>query len=484
MLRITIRKVMLMMNARLLNPGADTSKQMPPVSIDSRTMAEGQSFFAIVGEKQDGHRFLPDVAGKKPEVIVLSDQSALASGKSEILSTDRVWNKNLADGNINTAFLKVADTTRALQDLARGIRNLWNGHLIGITGSMGKTTTRHYVSALLEEICPVHSTSGNFNNHIGLPLSLMGLENRHQVSVLELGMNHAGEIRLLSGICRPDTAVITNIAPVHLEFFSSLEKIAEAKAEILEHLRPGGLFVYNRDDELLSRMAENFPGRKKTFGFSADADVRISGLEIRDIETTGFNLDISAWKDSVPIKLRSTGKAGALNLAAAAAALLDRGLTPEILTSVSSKITAPGKRGQIIKTGGITIWDDSYNSNPAALESLLETIREIRGFKRIVLVLGDMLELGSSSLELHEECGRSAAESGAHTLFTVGKEALLISRGAYSRGMKADNIFSFNNSAEASEPVRKFVREGDLVVVKGSRGVKMERIIAKLKEEK
>ena len=484
MLRITIRQAMLLMNARLLNPGADTSKQMPSVSIDSRTLAEGQAFFAIVGENQDGHRFLPEAVGKKPGVVVVSEQPALDSGKSELLVTDRVWNKNLADGNINTAFLKVADTTRALQELARGIRELWNGHLIGITGSMGKTTTRHYVSGLLEEICPAHSTSGNFNNHIGLPLSLMNLENHHQVSVLELGMNHAGEIRLLSGICRPDTAVITNIAPVHLEFFDSLEKIAEAKAEILENLMPGGLFVYNRDDELLTGMANSFPGRKKSFGFSAEADVRISGLEIKDIETTVFNLEGSAWKDSVPIRLRSTGKAGALNLAAAAASLLDLGLTPEILASVSSRICAPGKRGQIIKTGEITIWDDSYNSNPVALESLLETIKEIRGFQRIVLVLGDMLELGSSSLELHEACGRKAAESGAHTLFTVGKEALLISRGAYGQGMKADNIFSFNNSAEASEPVRKFVRGGDLVVVKGSRGVKMERIIAKLREEK
>ena len=484
MLPITVRQAMLCMKARLLNPGADTGKPMPSVSIDSRTTAQGQAFFAIVGEKQNGHSFLPEVVAGKPGAVILSDTSALASGKSISLSSDRIWNKNLFDGNVITPFLQVSDTTRALQDLAREIRIQWGGHLIGITGSMGKTTTRHYAASLLEELVPVHSTSGNFNNHIGLPLCLVNLENTHKVSVVELGMNHAGEIRLLAGICLPDTAVITNIAPVHLEFFESLDKIAEAKAEILEKLHPQGLFVYNRDDELLSELAGGFKGSKRSFGFSASADVKISGLEIKDINSTSFNLTISAWKETIPIVLRSTGKAGALNLAAAVAAVLEHGLTPEVLASVSSRVAVPGKRGQIFTARGITIWDDSYNSNPAALVSLLESIKGLSGFKRIVLVLGDMLELGAQSAKLHESCGRKAAESGADALVTVGKEALMISRGAYSHGMPADNIFSFASSSKASEPVRNFTRDGDLVIVKGSRGVKMEKIISSLREEK
>ncbi|MFH1965099.1 MAG: UDP-N-acetylmuramoyl-tripeptide--D-alanyl-D-alanine ligase [Acidobacteriota bacterium] len=484
MLRITVRQAMVLMKARLLNPGADTGKQLPAVSIDSRTMVEGQAFFAIVGEKQNGHRFLSNVVAGKPGVVVVSDPSALASGKSRTLQSDRIWNENFYEGNTSASFLQVSDTTKALQDLARGIRNLWNGPLIGITGSMGKTTTRYYASSLLQEVCPVHSTNGNLNNHIGLPLSLINLENHHAVSILELGMNHAGEIRLLAGICRPDTAVITNVAPVHLEFFESLEKIAEAKAEILENLPPQGIFVYNLDDKLVTDLARGFQGRKISFGFSADADVRISDLEIRDIETTIFNLTIDIWKETVPVVLRSTGKTGALNLAAAAAAVIEHGLTPEILASVSARLSAPGKRGQIFKTRGITIWDDSYNSNPSALTSLLESVKEIRGFTRIILVLGDMLELGSLSAALHESCGRRAAESGAHALFTVGKEALMISRGAYSEGLPADNIFSFSSSSKAAKPVREFVREGDLVIVKGSRSVKMEKIIANLREEK
>ncbi len=483
MLPITIRQAMLFMKARLLNPGADTYKQMPAVSIDSRTMAPGQAFFAIVGEKQDGHRFLPEVAAGKPGAVILSDTSTLASGKSTALSTDRIWEKNLFDGNVTTPFLQVSDTTKALQDLAREIRIQWGGHLIGITGSMGKTTTRHYAASLLEEVGPVHSTSGNFNNHIGLPLCLINLENNQRVSVMELGMNHAGEIRLLAGICLPDTAVITNIAPVHLEFFAGLEEIAAAKAEILEELGPQGMFIYNRDDELLSDLAGRFKGRTRSFGFSAAADVRISDLEIRDIERTSFNLTIDYWKETVPIVLKSTGKTGALNLAAAVAAVLEHGLTPTVLASVSSRLSVPGKRGLIFKTRGITVWDDSYNSNPAALASLLESIKGLSGFTRIVLVLGDMLELGSQSAELHESCGRKAAESGADALFTVGKEALMISRGAFIHGMPADNIFSFANSSKASEPVRQFAGNGDLVIVKGSRGVKMEKIISSLREE-
>ncbi|MCK5794211.1 MAG: UDP-N-acetylmuramoyl-tripeptide--D-alanyl-D-alanine ligase, partial [Anaerolineales bacterium] len=353
-----------------------------------------------------------------------------------------------------------------------------------ITGSMGKTTTRYYAASLLREVCEVHSTNGNLNNHIGLPLSLTTLENKDAVSLLELGMNHAGEIRLLAGICRPDTAVITNVAPVHLEFFESLKRIAEAKAEILENLSPQGLFVYNLDDQLLTRMASEFQGRKSSFGFSADADVRISDLKIRYIESTSFNLTFKTWNETVPIVLRSTGKAGALNLAAAAAAVIEHGLTPEILASVSSRLSAPGKRGQIFKTAGITIWDDSYNSNPAALAAMLESLKEINEFTRKILILGDMLELGENSAALHESCGRLAAESGAHALITVGKESLMISRGAYSEGMPADNIISFANSAKASEPVRKFVREGDLVIVKGSRGVQMEKIISILRNKK
>ncbi len=484
MLPMTVRQAMLCMKARLLNPGADTNKQMPSVSIDSRTTTPGQAFFAIVGEKQNGHRFLPEVITGAPGAVILSDIASLASGKFTTLRTDRIWNKNLFDGNATIPFLQVTDTTRALQDLAREIRCQWGGHLIGITGSMGKTTTRHYAASLLEEVGPVHSTSGNFNNHIGLPLCLMSLENNHRVSVVELGMNHPGEIRLLAGICLPDTAVITNIAPVHLEFFASLNKIAEAKAEILENLHPQGLFVYNRDDELLSRLAGGFKGRKRSFGFSDSADVKISGLEIRDINSTSFNLTIAAWKKTVPIILRSTGKAGALNLAAAVAATLEHGLTAAVLASVSSRLEVPGKRGQIFKTGGFTIWDDSYNSNPAALNSLLESIKGLGSFTRIVLVLGDMLELGSQSAELHESCGLKAAESGADALFTVGEEALMISRGASSQGMPTDNIFSFASSAEASEPVRQYIRKGDLVIVKGSRGVKMEKIISRLREEK
>ena len=470
------------MNARLLNPGADTGKPMPQVSIDSRGIKPGEAFFAIIGEKLDGHRFIAEVMKSLPGAIVLSDPSCLDSGESSLLASDRVWHKNLFDGNLSVPFLHVPDTTKALQDLAREIRKSWGGHLIGITGSMGKTTTRHYTASLLAEICPVHSTRGNFNNHIGLPLSILDLEERHQISVLELGMNHAGEIEKLSGICLPDTGVITNVAPVHLEFFSSVKDIAEAKAEILEHISPEGTLVYNIDDPLVSGISARFPGRKISFGFAPEAEVRISSLEARDIRTTSFQLSVSAWGSAVEVELRAAGKTGALNLAAAAAAGLDHGLTPEILKSTAPRLTSPEKRGDIFESGGITVWDDSYNSNPAALEALLDFLSGLKGFRRVIVVLGDMLELGTGSRKFHESCGRKVARLAPAALFTVGEEARAIGTAAGEDGMSAEKIFSFTSSSSASESLKEFVSDGDLVVVKGSRGMKMETIVSKLKE--
>lgn len=483
MLEMTIRQAMLMMKGRLLNPGVNTDKRMPPVSIDSRTFREGEAFFALVGNRLDGHQFLREVLQADPGVVVLSDRTPLDGRKDRVLVTDVVWNDNFYDGNLRTSFLQVEDTTKALQDLARGIRKMWNGPLIGITGSMGKTTTKYYASRLLERVSRVHSSSGNFNNHVGLPLSIANIEDSHQISILELGMNHPGEIRLLSDICRPDTALITNVAPVHLEFFEDIEEIADAKAEILENIRPGGRLVFNLDDELISARTENFDGRKITFGFSEAADVRISDLVINGIDDTSFTLRVRQWDADLPLRLKATGKTGAYNLAAAVAASIDHGLEPEMVAETVPGLLSPDRRGTVSKVKGVTVWDDSYNSNPSALHSLLESIRGLEGFGRIVLVLGDMLELGVRSAELHESCGRAIAGSGAAALFTVGKDSLMISRGAYAEGFPADRIFSFASSREAAAPIRNFVREGDLLIVKGSRGVKMEAIIEYLNEE-
>lgn len=473
---------MMIMKARLLNPGADTGKLMPPVSIDSREVEEGDAFFALVGEKFDGHNFILEALDKKPGLIVLSDRSTLDREQSRLLASDIYWKDNFYDGNLKIPFLQVRDTTEALQDLAGGIRELWNGPLIGITGSMGKTTTRAYAAQLLEGVKTVHSTLGNFNNHVGLPLSLLKLEDRHQLSILELGMNHAGEIAKLASICRPDTALLTNVAPVHLEFFSNLESIGEAKAEILTGLRPGGRLVYNLDDNLVAAIADRFKGPKTSFGFSEGSDVRISDLASREIDQISFRLTVKPWGEVLSVKLRSTGSPGSLNFAAAVAALLDYGLTPEMVVEKAFKLNPPEKRGRILKIRGITLWDDSYNSNPAALNALLSSIRGLNDFNRIILVLGDMLELGVDSPALHESCGRSVAQSGADALFTVGEESLMIGKGASAGGMPSDSIFSFGSSAEAAKPLDEFVQEGDLVIVKGSRGMLMETIVEYLKE--
>jgi len=441
---------------------ADASYAFPAVSIDSRSIRPGEAFFAIKGPRLDGHRFVGEAVERGADVLVVSEPVNLPLVGRPLF------------------VLQVSDTTRALQKLARWVRLRWGGPIIAVTGSVGKTTTRRFTSHLLRENFRIHETAGNFNNEYGLPLTLLALEETHELAVLELGMSHAGEIRLLADICRPDTGLITNIAPVHLEFFPGLREIAEAKAELLEKLSAEGHFFFNRDDAELRRVARRFPGGKTGFGFGQDCDVRITELQILHLRK--MRLSIRGRLGEYRTILPFIGRPAAYNLAAALAIAEFYEVQPDMIHRRIPDLRPPAMRGEILSIGRITLWNDTYNANPLAVEALLETLGSITGYPRKVVVLGDMLELGRDSEKFHRRAGRQAASCGPDLLITVGRQAAVIGEAAEESGFPSNRIFHLAGAEEAAIFLAERLEPGDLVAIKGSRGLKMETVVQQLRE--
>ena len=307
------------------------------------------------------------------------------------------------------------------------------------------------------------------------------------MALLELGMNHAGEIRALTKICNPDSALLTNVAAVHLEFFSDLDAIASAKGEILEGLPQEGKFFFNADDSWLSRLASHFSGQKVSFGLENEAGVRVSDYRLEGLREMSFVIDArgECFTAAVPF----VGKHFLYNIAAAVAVAVSFGLTREEICEGIPKLEVPAMRGQVHQVGGeegdpITLWDDSYNSNPQGLHVVLETVGQLSGFPRKILALGQMLELGSSSPELHRQAGQQVAQCKADLLVTVGKDGLYIGQGAKEKGFPPEKITHFENSQEAAEFLVKELGPGEFLLVKGSRGTRMDRIIREIEGRK
>lgn len=458
MLGVSIHEAAVAMKATPLGRPDDDAvlaRPFPSVSIDTRTLRTGDCYFAIIGDRHDGHDFLPQAVEAGAAVLIVERTPAEELPR-------------------RLPVLLVDDTTRALQDLGRRVREIWGGRLVAITGSMGKTTTRDFTARLLSERLQVLQPRGNFNNHIGLPLSLTRLESTHNAAVVELGMNHAGEIDLLAGICRPDVAVITNIAPVHLEFFESIDAIAEAKGEILHALAANGAFVYNSDDPRARELARSYPGRTVSFGFGPQADYRISEWAIEDL--SGMSFAMTGPDLLVAGRLGVVGKHFLYDTAAAVSVAALFELRPEEIHQGLSRLLPLQGRGTLLRLDSIRLWDDSYNSNPRAVESVLETLSRLETSSRKVLVLGDMLELGPTAPELHRQIGlRAAAVAGL--LVTVGSLSEHLRSGAIEAGLPAASARHFSSAEEAVEGLPGLLREGDLVLVKASRGVHLDRIV-------
>ena len=450
--------------------GRQANRPLPRVVIDSRQVKPGDCFFAIQGDRLDGHDFLEAAMERGAAVGVCSRTPDLDAGAFE----DRI-------------FLRVADTTAALQELAAELRSRWGRSLVGVTGSMGKTTTRTFTARLLESGHQVLQSPANFNNAFGVPLSLLLLEERHDLAVLELGMNHAGEIRRLARICRPDLAVITNVAPVHLEFFSSVDEIARAKGEILEDMPAAGVFVFNADDHRVADLASAFHGRRVSFSLEREADVQVADVRVVDSKSTRFILRAD-WGES-SCRVAFVGRHHLYNLAAAVAAARTLGLSREQIEGAIPSLSPLPMRGKVrgLEMSGsrrIRILDDSYNSNPQAVRMVLETVGQSAGAGRRILALGEMLELGPESAAWHRRVGRMAARIEPHLLAAVGAGARPVLEGAHEAGLADGRTLYFGTSEEAAEYLSGFICSGDFLLIKGSRGVGMERIAALLEKGK
>lgn len=432
------------------------------VSIDTRTLRPGDLFFAIRGPNQDGHRFIP---------------AALSAGALGVVA-ERGY-RHPGPFPPECVLIEVDDTHRALKSLAGSVRSRWSGTLVAVTGSMGKTTTRQFAAELLGAEFPVHQTPGNFNNLYGLPLALCGLGPHHRMGIFEMGMSAAGEIAEMCRIARPQVGILTNVAPVHLEFFDSVDSIARAKAEMVESLPPDGLLVYNADDGRVGAIAASYRGEKISFGFAPSADVRAADIRLIGPEETRFELACPGY--SGPAGLPFAGAHFVMNALPGVALALRYGIEPGKVVEGLRGLPRVAMRGGILRfREGFAAIDDSYNSNPRALMQMIDTLSEMPCFSRRILVAGEMRELGEGSAGLHFECGLHAARRGVDLVVGVGGAAAEIVRAAVESGMPRPRARFFGDADAAAGFVTECVQPGDLVLIKGSRGVHMERIVGSL----
>ena len=437
-------------------------------SIDSRTIAPGDLFVAIQGERFDGHDFVA---------------AALAAGAAGVLVTRTPALTQAGAGGPAPLVIAVEDTTRALQDAAREVRRRSGAKVVAITGSAGKTTTKELAAEFLAAKYTVYRNKGNFNNHIGLPLSLLELGARPDVAVVELGMNHAGEIRTLVGIAEPEVRVWTNVGDAHMGFFASPDAIADAKAEILEAARPGDVLVAGYDDARIRGRMQAFRGRTVTFGVSDHADVSASLIDHRGLE--GMAATVRTPHGTARLETPLLGTGNLLNLLAATAVATELGVPMTAVAERAPRLRPAAHRGELLRLpGGVTLIDDSYNSSPAALKRALETMRNATGSARKIAILGEMLELGEHAVRLHEECGWTAADSGLDLLIAIGGPAAMrLAEAAKTGGMLPGTVAHVATSADAADLAQRKVRPGDLVLVKGSRGIRTDLVVERLKVE-
>jgi UDP-N-acetylmuramoyl-tripeptide--D-alanyl-D-alanine ligase len=421
-------------------------------SIDSRTVETGQLFFAVKGERLNGHDYV---------------EQALAQGASAAV----VARDQLGRYPVKERLLVVEDTLVALQNLATAVRRLWGKPLIAVTGSAGKTTTKEAIAHVLATRFRVLKSEGNFNNHFGLPLMLLKVEPEHDLAVIEIGMSHAGEIRALAKIAQPEIGVVTNVAAVHLEFFDSLADIARAKYELIESLPANGTAIVNADDEYVSRFGRGFKGKVVSYGTHEMANVRAENMEAKGIEGIEFDVVIGTERQHATLPL--VGQHNVLNALAAVSVGVERGM--KLVEAVGALATmAPAeKRGRVLQVGNITVINDCYNSNPKALKAMVDALAGMPAKRRVVLA-GEMLELGPAGEEMHREAGQHIAENNVDVLLGVRGLAQTMVEAATHRGIRAEFVAS---SDEAGEWLAREVRDGDVILLKASRGVKLEKAL-------
>jgi UDP-N-acetylmuramoyl-tripeptide--D-alanyl-D-alanine ligase len=438
------------------------------VSIDSRTIQPGELFLAIHGPRHDGHDHVAAALARGAGAGVV-ERARFAQYPEEIRGK----------------LFAVDDTLGALHRLAARACELWRrakpGRRIGgVAGSVGKTTTKEILAALVAARFRVLKTEGNLNNEYGLPLTLLKLDERHDAAVIEMGMSHTGELARLARIAAPEVGVITRIAVEHLEFFSSIEEIAQAERELIENLAwPGATAVLNADDERVAKFADVARGRVIWFGVDRGTRAEFRADNIVERGVLGSAFDFVSPAGRARLKLPLIGRHNVMNAVAALAAASIWGIGMGDAERVLPQLKPADKRGEVVRfDDGFTVINDSYNSSPTALDALARLLADTTGFGRSILAAGEMLELGGSSPELHRECGRFAASlKNIDWIIGVQGEATAFVEAAIEAGHPKEHAKFFKNSAEAADFVAGFIARDDLLLLKGSRGVKMEKIL-------
>jgi len=432
-------------------------KSFTGISIDSRKIKHGELFIALKGEKFDGHAFISDSINSGARGIVYSKKRYI--GKT-ITSSGEV------------VFIEVKDTLKALHDLALFYRKKFSIPLIAVTGSNGKTTVKEMIDSILSQKSKTIKNPGNFNNHIGLPLSLLPLDREHQIAIVEMGMSKPGEIKKLCKVAMPTVGVITNISLAHAENFKSIEEIAKAKA----------VAIINGDDQNLIKAIKNYRGKKILFGKGLVNEVRAG-----EIQDKGLKIDFTLhlWERKIDVCMSLIGEHNIYNALAASACSYYFGVSPEEIKKGLEAYKGIRLRMEVIKTPqGINILNDSYNANPSSMLKALEGFSKIPVSGKRILLLGDMLELGKFTLPSHREIGSIIGKGGYDFLFTVGELAKNIALSAIKEGMPKDRVKSFANSKQVIKPLKELLSCGDWLLVKGSRSVKLDEVADEISGEK
>jgi len=440
----------------------DPACEFSGVSTDTRTVGAGQLFVAIHGPNHDAHAY--------------TGQAAAAGAAGLLVERDRPLP---TDVPAELPVLAVDDTTAGLGALAAGHRAEFSGPVIAITGSNGKTTTKEMCAAILGTQAPCLKNRGNLNNEYGLPLTLLERGPQHRAAVVEIGMNHRGEIARLAALARPTIAVITNVGTAHIEHLGSRDEIAREKGDILLGLDATGVAVLNADDPRVLEQAERAPGRVLTFAHDADADVRAE--RVTSLGERGFAFDLVAPEGRQPVHVSGLGDVTVANAVAAAAAALAAGCTlSDVAEGLAAYQPIGGRMERVTLPRNVIVINDTYNANPQSMEVALRSLADLRGSSRGVAVLGDMGELGAGAADAHRATGRLAAELGVDFLFTLGELANVTAEGAIAAGMDSDRVHAAADADELVGALRPLLQGNDWVLVKGSRSMRMERVVEAL----
>ena len=435
------------------------------ISTDTRKILPGQLFLALRGEKYDGHDFLENALGNGASgIIVEKDRGPKISVNSDI------------------AVIVVSDTLKALGDMANWWRNQHNVTLAAITGSVGKTTTKEMAAKILELNAKTLKNKGNLNNLIGLPLTLLRLEKGHQKAIVEMGMNKPGEIGRLTEISDPNIGIITNIAKAHLEGVGDIMGVVRAKVELMEKISPAGRLVLYGDDDLLMKEALRFQREIITYGIRPNND--ISAGKIKNLGYEGTSFELQYHGHTVPVRLQVPGRMNLINaLAACAIAICMKEPFDNISIGLNKFDGIKGRFRPIALTGDILLVDDTYNSNPSSLKAAFDSLKEMAvGRRRLIVGLGEMMELGKATISAHQEAGGMVADAGASHFLAMGDHAREMIVGALKKGFPPEKAVETKSHREMVQKIEALIKQGDLILLKGSRKMGLDKVFLKLKE--